>query len=152
MELYDMMRNIYGKNTEEELIKAISSVRETLNGLVEERMCKVYSSFLLKELNNRHIPARLINTLDIGLEYEHIFILVPFNDKNYFLADLTFSQFNKNPEQLNQLLTAGYQLIDNISLNYYLDVITENHKNQISVEDIFYLPESNIQNKDQFKK
>lgn len=80
MELYDLMKNIYGKNNEEELIKSISIVRQKLNNLVEERMCKVYSSYLFRELLKQHVPARLINTLDLGLDYEHVFVLVPKNE------------------------------------------------------------------------
>lgn len=145
MELYDMLKNISGKNNEELLKQAITNVKETLNGLTEERMCKVYSSFLLKELNNQHVPARLINTLDLGLNYEHLFVLVPSNDTGYFLIDLTFSQFNKQSEKLNKLLVDGYQFIDDMSLNDYLNIIEENIFNErISVDNIFYaLEESN---------
>lgn len=55
MELYDMIKNITGKDNEEELEKAIAVVKNSLNGLTEERMCKVYSSYLLEELRARHI-------------------------------------------------------------------------------------------------
>ena len=145
MELYNVLKNIYGKNNEEELKEAILTVRNSLNGLTEERMCKVYSSLLLNELNNRHVPARLINTLDLGLKYEHIFVLVPSNEIGYFLADLTFSQFNQKPEQLSQLLNNGYQLMEDINLNYYLNVIEKgNLTNPISIEDIFYTNSNNI--------
>jgi len=44
-------------------------------------MCKVYSGFLSEELLKRHIPSRLINTSDLGLDYEHVFVLVKKNDK-----------------------------------------------------------------------
>ena len=139
MELYDMLKNISGKNNEELLIKSIANVKEILNGLTEERMCKVYSSFLLKELNTQHVPARLINTLDLGLNYEHVFVLVPSNDTGYFLIDLTFSQFNKQSEKLNELLVNGYQYIDDMSLNDYLNIIEKNSFNEkISVDNIFY--------------
>lgn len=139
MELYDLMKNIYGKNNEEQLIKAISMVKDQLNNLTEERMCKVYSSYLLNELNLRHVPVRKINTLEFGLTYEHEFILVPTNDNGYFLADLTFSQFNQNRENLTQLQNCGYQLMDNQSLHSYLSIISQNHFEQsISVDDMFY--------------
>lgn len=153
MELCDRLKNIYGKNNEEELIKSISNVRETLSGLLEERMCKVYSGFLLRELNNHHVPSRLINSLDLGIEYEHMFVLVPSNDTGYFLADLTFSQFNTEHEQLNQLLSKGYQHIDDNSLNCYLNIISKgNFTNQISAEDIFYSVKSFDQKSGHIKK
>lgn len=139
MELYNRLKNILGRDNEEELIESISTVRESLNGLVEERMCKVYSGFLLNELRKRHVPARLINTLDLGFDYEHIFILVPSNNKGYFLADLTFSQFNQKIEQLKQLLDTGYQLMDDTSFSCYFNVITKGKNTVlIPVENIFY--------------
>lgn len=111
--------------------------------MVEERTCKVYSSFLSSELNNRHVPARLINTLDLGLEYEHMFVLVPSNDTGYFLADLTFSQFNRKVEHLNKLLVYGYQLIDDINFNSYLNIVDNGNFNiKISADDAFYNFES----------
>lgn len=73
MDLFDMMKNIRGINTEEMLDKSIEMVKTRLNLLTKERMCKVYSSYLLDELNNNHVPARLINSLDLGLSYEHYF-------------------------------------------------------------------------------
>lgn len=140
MELYNMLKNISGKNNEEELKKCISNVRNTLNGLEPYRTCKIYSSFLLNELNKQHIPARLINTLDLGLKYEHIFILVPSNKTGYFLVDLTFSQFNSKLEQLNQLLNNGYQFMTDNNLKEYLNIISKgNLKNNLHIDDVFYL-------------
>lgn len=139
MELYDKLKNITGKNNEEELVKSIAVVRDTLNGLVEERMCKVYSSFLLNELRKRHVPCRLINTSDLGLDYEHVFVLVPHNDNGYFLSDLTFSQFSSNKEELEQLLVNGYQLMNDQSLKCYLDVISKrNLVDNVSLDEVFY--------------
>lgn len=139
MDLYDKIKNIYGLNNEEGLINSISVVKKLLSGLTEERMCKVYSSYLLEELKKQHIPAHMINTLDLGFEYEHIFVLVPSNAEGYFLADLTFSQFNKNQNTLTQLLNAGYQLIDDNSFRDYLSVVlNEDITEQISINDIFY--------------
>lgn len=139
MDLYSRIKNIYGRNNEAELAKAITVTREKLDGLVEERMCKVYSAFLLMELNSQHVPARLVNTLDLGLDYEHEFILVPANDDGYYLADLTFSQFNDTSIQLRQLLATGYQFMDEISLNSYLWTITKGSViSKTSCEKIFY--------------
>lgn len=139
MELYNMLKNIYGKNNEEELKKTISIVKKELSNLTEERMCKVYNGYLLKKLNKNHVPSRLINTIDLGLNYEHIFVLVPKNDSGYFLADLTFSQFNINVKELNELLNNGYQEITDQTLNLYLNIVEKNNKiTLLSTEDIFY--------------
>ena len=153
MDLYDKIKNIYGLNNEERLIKAITFTKKILSDLVEERMCKVYSSYLLNELKKQHIPAHMINTLDLGFQYEHVFVLVPSNDDGYFLADLTFSQFNKNINTLTQLLNEGYQIIDNNSFRDYLSIVlNEDITEQISINDIFY--SSNVIGNDlhQFKR
>lgn len=77
MDLYERMQNIQNKNIEKELQIAIRETKEELNNLTMERMCKVYSSYLLEKLRQHHITAHLINTLDLGQKYEHFFVLVP---------------------------------------------------------------------------
>lgn len=144
MQLYDMIKNISNRNNEEELKKAIIKVKQELNGLTEERMCKIYSSYLLNELRNNHISARLINTRDLNLDYEHYFVLVPRNEEGYYLVDLTFSQFNEKEEQLNSLLKDGYQYMDDNILMYYLKIV-ENKKDldNYYIDEIFYdIPKS----------
>ena len=142
MELYEYIKNIHGKNIEEELVKSISSVLSKLNNLTKERMCKVYNSYLLNELRLRHIPSRLINTLDLGLNYEHVFVLIASNNNGYFLADLTFSQFIKESKTFSQLLKSGYQLVDDISINDYLNIVSNRElSTDFLVENIFYSTE-----------
>lgn len=140
MDLQSLIKNVYGKNTEEELKNSIASALNKLESLTKERMCKVYNGYLLNELHIRHIPSRLINTLDLGFNYEHVFTLIPINYDNYFLADLTFSQFNYESSRFKQLIDNGYQLIDDTDISYYLAVVT-NHEISfpISVDDIFHL-------------
>lgn len=139
MDLYSKIKNISGNDKEKELVKSISAVKEKLNGLTEERMCKVYSSFLLKELTDRHVPSRLINTLDLGLDYEHMFILVPCNECGYFLADLTFSQFNLKSDKFDKLLSDCYQFVDDDIFTSYFSVISKNNFiNSVSVDNVFY--------------
>lgn len=139
MSVYDLLKNVYGKNNEEQLIKSISAVKETLKDLDEDRMCKVYSNFLSNELSNNHVPSRIINTLDLDAGYEHHFILVPTNTEGYFLADMTFSQFSPKQEKLTCLLEKGYQLIDDEGFNKYLNVVTGNNIiGDFSVDDVFY--------------
>lgn len=140
MELYDMMTNILGKNTEAELVSAISCVKEKLKCLDEDRMCKVYSSFLSEELLKRHIPSRLINTSDLNLDYEHVFVLVKRNDiESYFLVDLTFSQFDSYSVYFSKLLIKGYQSIDDKGLNYYLSLVTkERLTDEFLLDSIFF--------------
>lgn len=139
MSAYDLLKNVYGKNNEEQLRKSISAVKEQLSILDEDRMCKVYSNFLSKELSNNHVPSRIINTLDLDAEYEHHFILVPTNTEGYFLADMTFSQFSPKEDELPQLLENGYQLINDETFNKYLNIVTGNSIiGDFHVDDAFY--------------
>jgi len=103
-------------------------------------MCKVYSGFLSEELLKRHIPSRLINTSDLGLDYEHVFVLVKKNDiEGYFLVDLTFPQFDSYSVYFSKLLIDGYQDIDDKGLNYYLSLVTkERFTDEFSLDNIFF--------------
>lgn len=123
MKLYEQMLNINGLNIEEELTKSIATVKNELSGLTEERMCKVYSSYLYNNLLKKHIPAKLLSTLSFGFDYEHIFILIPDNSEYYFLVDLTFSQFGIEDNTFKHLSKHNYQKIKKDGLELYFDVI-----------------------------
>lgn len=77
MDLFERITNIQGLNLAEEIKMTIKKVKEKVPNLVEERMCKVYNGLLLNELLHSHIPVRLVNTLDLGINYEHFFLLIP---------------------------------------------------------------------------
>lgn len=105
-------------------------------------MCKVYSSYVYNELKKNHILARLINTNDLGFDYEHQFILVPINKltKDYYLIDLTYSQFVKNIEDekvFTELLNKGYQKINNELWIQYLRNILRNNNVKSSIDEAF---------------
>lgn len=140
MDLFARMKNIKGIDQTKEIENAIVKVREKLPFLVEERMCKVYNGLLLNELLCLHIPARLINTLDLGIDYEHVFLLIPHKNMTgggYILADLTFFQFHHDLE--NEFLKKGYQEIDNIHFNRYLKVVSQKELDFfVSLEEAFY--------------
>ena len=100
MEMSEML-NIQCKNIEEEICKAIAKVKEELDGLNIERTCKIYSSYVLRELHNRHIVARIINTKSVDLNYEHEFVMAT-DGKNNYIIDLTYRQFGQiEPQELN---------------------------------------------------
>lgn len=127
MDLYERMRNISGKSNEEELKKCISSVKSQVNNLTEERTCKIYNGLLYKELIDNHVPCRLMNTKDIDMDYEHVYVLVLDDIDGYLLADLTFSQFNNKNEEFNDLLENGYQHVNNKMLDDYLDIMADSN-------------------------
>ena len=76
MDLYKQMRNIRGNSNKKELEKCINIVRERLDGLTEDRTCKIYNGELYKELLNNHVPAKLMNTKELNMDYEHVYVLV----------------------------------------------------------------------------
>lgn len=139
MDLYNRIANVRKMDYEAELVDAIAAVRKDLNGLDITQMCKVYNGYLLKELTRRHIPSRIINTKDLGINYEHVFLLVIKDVNSRFLADLTFEQFGIKNEEFKQLLSQGYQLVDGKSLNEYLNVVSCSKTTKRYLDDeLFY--------------
>lgn len=142
MNLFEKMTNICGIDQNLEIEKAIISTKTKLEKLTEERMCKVYNGLLLNELLLNHIPTRLVNTLDLGIDYEHFFLLIPHNKNvvggEYILADLTFSQFPFH-EQFSKLLEKGYQEVKDNEFNDYLNKIAQKEISfTISLEEAYY--------------
>lgn len=141
MELFNMMQNIRGINVEEEIKKAILKVRNELTCLTENQTCLIYSSYLFEDLKYRGINVRLINTMDLGLNFEHYFVLVKSAD-NYFLGDLTYSQFLDS--NFNNLLIDGYMKLDNNILNEYLSLIDRKEITDFSCDYLFYMDINDI--------
>ena len=78
----------------------------------------------------------------MGFDYEHQFILVPINKltKDYYLIDLTYSQFVKNMEDekiFTELLNKGYQKINNELWIQYLKNILRNNNVKSSIDEAF---------------
>lgn len=142
MDLFEWSQNIMKVNQNKVISDSIKNVNDELNGLTKDRMCKVYSSYVYNELKKNHILARLINKNDLGFDYEHQFILVPINKltKDYYLIDLTYSQFVKNKEDekvFTELLNKGYQKINNELWIQYLRNILRNNNVKSSIDEAF---------------
>ena len=118
MNLYDSLLNIGGKDIETEIKNSINETKEQLKDLDVDRMCLIYSSYLYENLKKRHVLAHIIDTKDLGLSYQHRFILV--YAKEYFLIDLTYAQFCNENALFSHLLKDGYQIIDNNTFIDYL--------------------------------
>lgn len=78
----------------------------------------------------------------MGFDYEYQFILVPINKltKDYYLIDLTYSQFVKNIEDekiFTELLNKGYQKINNELWIQYLKNILRNNNVNSSIDEAF---------------
>lgn len=138
MSLYDKMLNIANKDQEAMFKLAIDKTKNELRGLTKEQMCMVYSSYLYNNLKDLSILAYIIDTTELGFNYLHRFILVPNNDTAYLL-DLTYQQFIKDEDKvLTKLVTDGYQKIDNDTYNYYLNKVTREKNNHITLENSIF--------------
>lgn len=139
MNWQERLLNINNINIEEAIKQAIEDTKGNLKGLSLERMCQVYTSYLFENLRKRHLIVRIINTKELGLEFEHFFIIV--NNGGYFyLCDLTYAQFQSNI--FPSLLKNGYQIITNMDFNEYLNVIENKEIPYINLEELFYLDNS----------
>ena len=98
-------------------------------------MCMVYSGYLLDNLRREHAICRLVDTNDLGLNYQHHFILVNNGDSHY-LVDLTYNQFGD--KGWDKLLSDGYDIVDDEKFSRYLKVVTRQESNS-SVRDAFDL-------------
>lgn len=137
MSLYDKMLNIANLNKESIIKRAIENTKSDLDGLDYERMCLVYSSYLYENLKELSCLAYIIDTDDLGFDYKHRFVLVPVDDSNYYLADLTYKQFGKDDDILSKLSSDGYEKIDNEKYNYYLSKVTGSEKDITIDESLF---------------
>lgn len=137
MSLYDRMLNIANIDKESIIRKAIENTKSDLDGLEHERMCLVYSSYLYENLKELSCLAYIVDTDDLGFDYKHRFVLVPVDDSNYYLADLTYKQFGKEDEVLTKLYNDGYEKIDNDKYNYYLNKVTGSDKDITIDESLF---------------
>lgn len=130
--LYDIL-NLTG-NKEDKIKSCIKKVKLELSDLVEEQTCKIYSSYVSDELYKNHVINRIIRTGDLS-SYDHHFVLVPKDGDNYFLIDLTYSQF-KN-DTFKNLLNDGYIVIKKDELNNYLRIVTSKSLNK-EIDDIYF--------------
>lgn len=114
------LTNIMKINYEDTIRNVIKDVREEYKDLSTDRTCFLYSSLVHDKLKEKHIISRIISTIDLGIDYEHRFVLVKDKDK-YYLIDLTYRQFFNNvPQEFIKLDHDGYQLLDRVSLIKYL--------------------------------
>ena len=136
MDLYDItnIRKIDKTKVIEEVIK---EVKNEYQKLTTKRTCVIYSSLVYILLNQRHIPTRIINTKDLGFNFEHQFCLVPYQIKKYYLIDLTYEQFNHT--NFEELLHNGYIIINDLDFNKYLSIVTNNEiKDIYELDNVFY--------------
>ena len=107
--------------------KSIEETRKELSGLTEDLTCRIYSRVLTSFLRKNHILPVRIDTQDLDCPYSHIFHLVPLNNEEFYLIDLTYSQFNSH--DFEELSKKGYIKVKNESFNDYLEIVGKNRPN-----------------------
>ena len=136
MNLYDKITNIREIDKNKVIEEVIKKVRDEYQKLTTKRTCVIYSSLVYILLNQRHISTRIINTKDLGFNFEHQFCLVP-KDNDYYLIDLTYDQFDNH--NFPNLLEKGYIIINDLDFNKYLNIITNNEiKDIYELDNVFY--------------
>ncbi len=133
MNISDLL-NLDGSNVEDKIVDAIDDVRVELKDLTTDMTCKIYSDYIKKSLTKKHVISRVVNTSDLDLPYEHQFNVVLDGIDNYYLIDLTYSQF-KNSEFID-LLFQGFMKIKNKDFSRYLEIVG-NGKSDVKLEDLF---------------
>ena len=137
MNLYDKITNIREIDKTKVIEEVIKEVKNEYQKLTTKRTCVIYSSLVYILLNQRHISTRIINTRDLGFNFEHQFCLVPYQNKEYYLIDLTYEQFNNT--SFNELLQNGYIIINDLDFNNYLNIITNGEsKDLYELDKVFY--------------
>ena len=102
-------------------------------------MCKVAANLVYNDLKNEHVVAKIVNTKELGLGYEHEFVLAK-DVFIYYLIDVTYEQFiNKGTKLNEELLKNGYIHANDKVLGSYLNSIPNTYKlDSINIDDIFY--------------
>ena len=126
--------NILNVNKEEVIKEVINKTKSELDGLTKERTCKVYSDYISHNLHLKNILHRNIDTKDFDYNYSHKFCIVP-NEEDYYLIDLTYSQFNNF--EFVDLLIDGYTDITKDELKRYMDIVGKSKKD-INIDTLLF--------------
>lgn len=117
---FSNLTNIMNINYEKTIDEVVKDVRREYKDLSVDRTCFLYSSLVHDKLKEKHIISRIISTTDLGIDYEHRFVLIKENNK-YYIIDLTYRQFfDKVPNEFIELDKNGYQVLDRKKLIEYL--------------------------------
>ncbi len=130
MELNEMV-NIMNVDVEKAIQDSIEETFKDLDGLVQMRTCKIYSSYVYRHLKDKHVMCKLIDTVnDFGMDYQHFFVVVPKDFENRYVVDLTYRQFGEDKAFLS-MYEGGYQLFNDFMYELYLNRIGHRVKGNI---------------------
>lgn len=113
--------HINKNNIEDSIKRAIDKTKDELYGLTTQSTCMIYSSYLSRNLYNEHIPNKLETTTKYKYPYHHQFNIVQKNKDEFYLIDLTYTQFQST--KFYELLQKGYILINSEEYLEYLEVV-----------------------------
>ncbi|MDD2505523.1 MAG: hypothetical protein PHF21_04580, partial [Bacilli bacterium] len=159
-ELWDQAESM-NKKILEDLELKIAKVIEDYSKLVPkdvEGLCKVHSINIKQILKSKNIMSHKINSLDLGADYEHYFLLIDNRD-DFILIDLTYSQFNSKGKTLittklerfpsdvlcetekgrklyADLINKGYSLVNIEEITLYLNCF--NIYQTITIDDLLF--------------
>ncbi len=120
------MLNIINVDVEKAIQEAIYETFKDLDGLIKIRTCKIYNSYVYQHLRDKHIVCKLIDTVgDLGMNYQHFFVVVPKDMESNYVVDLTYRQFGEDKIFLS-MYEEGYQLLNDFMYEMYLKRIDGN--------------------------
>lgn len=124
--LYDIL-NIKKSDIEKLIQAAIDKTKRELNELTKEQTCLIYTSYLYQNLKKYNIACYIVDTMeDLNREYQHRFVVVPKDEENSYILDLTVSQFGSN-SVFKEMEDRGYQLLDNDKYDLYISYVSVNY-------------------------
>lgn len=133
-DLYEYV-NISNVPLENRIKLSIEETRKLLKRIDINRACATYSRHVFSYLSQNHVVSKIVNTKDLGAEYEHYFVIAPINTYEYYLIDLTYPQFN-NKELFKNLYEKGYERITDLNFYLYYQIVT-NEQSKITIQDVF---------------
>lgn len=133
-DLYDIV-NLSNIPLDKRIELSIAETKKQLNQLTTERTCIVYTNYLFTNLSKNHVVSKMVSTNELGAKYDHHFIVVPINTFEYYLVDLTYSQFN-NKELFKTLYDKGYERVNDYDFSKYYLIVTKEQTNN-TFHDIF---------------
>lgn len=131
-DLYDYI-NISGIPIEKRIELSIAETKKSLEGLDVNRTCIIYSNHVFSYLSKNHVVSKIINTKDLGAEYEHCFNLIPINSLEYYLVDLTYPQF-QNDAIFKDLYEKGYEKVTDLNFYLYYAIVT-GEQSKVTIKD-----------------
>lgn len=120
MKIEDII-NIKKENVEEKIENAIETTKNELPGLTTDTTCIIYSTYLSRNLYREHLANQIVSTEYFNYPYLHQFNVIPKNENELYIIDLTYKQFQN--DEFNELLQKGYMVVNKEQYRKYLDLV-----------------------------